>query len=244
MTTRKTRSSKKTAQTVAQNVANIANDHALVTVETVASAEETARDERAEFHAQLIDYRTKLATAFDARRDYERAKNASNVNIQKTLLDLYDDVKHEAIATVMLVANVDANFINRSERATARFNVYAAQKVTNIARTVAKVSSLNHYTLAILKTAIALSNAQSSMTHRDAQSACSLQVDTIAAKRAFIVRYAKQIDASTASTQSSSSLNALCAYDILREVRDASSETAYVVNFDSLVTQALIERIA
>jgi hypothetical protein len=190
---------------------------------------------------EITEFRAAMQVAFTERAEYETAKNATNSNIQKTLQDLAKSVDFDRIAEIFIAANVSPNFINTSERVSARFNVYAAQKVVNTARAVAKVERLNHYSIAILASAIALENASMTMTHKDAHSACTLSVKTDAVREKHIVKYAKHVDASTASTQSSSSINALKTLNVLGEIRDMSNITCYTVKRDSEATKALCE---
>lgn len=248
MTTSKTtaKRARKSSKTVAENVATVENlaSTALVAVETVESASERDARETSERQQAFVAYRSRLTAAFDARATYEREKDCDNDNIQATLKDLKASVSSDVVSVVFFAASVDANFINVSERRTARFNVYSAQKVCNIARAIAtSLESLNHYSRAILLSAVALQNADLLLTHRDAAAACSLDVKTIAARDSMLVRYARHIASNTASTQSSSSINALRMFDILQETRDANNESAYRVNLDSQITQALLARL-
>jgi sorbitol-specific phosphotransferase system component IIBC len=200
--------------------------------------------------SDLVSYVSSLNAAFDNRSAYEMQKeaidNKENHSMRKTLANLRKDMTHEKVAQVMLECNVDANFINRSERASARFNVYSAEKVANLARFIAKADFvLNHYTLAIVKTLKALESAEFSMTHDDAQSACSSDIraqDT--KKRKLIVQYAKVVAKNTASTQSSSSINALQMFSVINEVRDASNNVAYTLNHANANTEKLLALIS
>lgn len=184
-------------------------------------------------------YRAEMRTAFDSRASYEHAKNAANESIQRTISDLAKSCDHDSIARIFRAAQIDSNFINKSERISARFNVYSAQKVVNIARAIAKVESLNHYSRAIFASAIALQNADMQISHHDAASACSLNVKTTANREKLLSKYAKHVEANTAATQSSSSINALKAFDILRETRDSANVVCYDVNRESAATIAL-----
>lgn len=181
----------------------------------------------------VTEYRATLNAAIDARALFEASKSADNHSMQDTLKAFRKDVDHDDICKVMLASNVDASFINRSERVNARFNVYAAQKVANVARFAASVDALNHYTLAIVKTAFALEAQKLALTHKDAVAACSASVKHADAKREAIIakhRYAKHVAANTASTQSSSSINALQMCNVLSEARDASNVITYTLN--------------
>jgi hypothetical protein len=188
-------------------------------------------------------YTASLVASFDNRASYEAAKNADNSSIQDTLRDMRKTISHEAVSSVFYAAHVDCNFINKSERVNARFNVYAAEKVINVAQFAAASRALNHYTRAILLSAYALSLQSMTLTHKDAQACCSLDVKTDAHKTKHLVRYQKHIAANTASTQSSSSINALQMFNVLREARDDANNVVYSINLDSEVTRTLLQRL-
>lgn len=193
----------------------------------------------------VASYVSELNAAFDARVSYETAKNADNLSIQKTLSDLRKSLTHEKVASVMLACNVSANFINRAERSTSRFNVYSAEKVAKVARFLAKADRLNHYCDAILRTAIALTDAKMTMTHDDAASACSSDAKAKnTAKRKLIKHYARVVAANTASTQSSSSVNALQMFALIKETRDETNTVAYVFNDEHEHAKDIRERLA
>lgn len=188
------------------------------------------------------DFMTAFNAALDARVAFEADKSSDNTSIVATLTSIRKSASHETIATVMLAASYDIENVNRSERVNARRNVYTLQKDVNIARSIAVVEATNHYTIAILRTALALEAADFVMTHKSASAACSQSVKHSDAKQERIIsktRYAKHIAANTASTQSSSSLNALQALSILIESRDASNTVTYRVNRDAYATIAL-----
>lgn len=196
--------------------------------------------------SNVAAYLVALNAALDSRAAYESSKNPDNHNMPKTLANLRKSMSHESIASVMLACNVSADFINRAERSNARFNVYSAEKVANVARYLAtNVEALNHYTLAILKTCISLSDAKLSMTHEDAACACSSDAKTSEAKkRKLIAHYARIVHANTASTQSSSSINALQMFDLVKQVRDDKNNVAYVFNDEHAYAKRIRERLA
>lgn len=188
-----------------------------------------------------------FVTAIEARIAFENDKNAANTSMQKTLADMSKIAANDKIAEILVASNVDANFINRAERSNARFNVYAAEKVFNIARNLANVAALNHYTRAIIATCKALEDASLQMTHKDAVCACSQDVKHTDKTREAILRktrYAKHISANTASTQASSSINALQVFNVLRETRDANNNAVFALNYENETTKKLIEAIA
>lgn len=184
-------------------------------------------------------YTAEVAAAIVARKSYETEQNPENTNIQKTLDGLAADFAHVDVCKFMFAASVDSNFINRQERKNKRFNVYSAQKVANVARAAAAAETLNAYTQTLLRTAINLTRAEQSMTHRDAHSALCLDLKVDVSKAQHIVRYGKNIASNTADTQSSSSINALQMFNVLKEIRDDKNEVAYVVDMSNKTTKAL-----
>lgn len=191
----------------------------------------------------VIAYTADVAAALAARKIYETEQNPTNNNIQKTLDGLVKDFASVDVCKFMHAASVDADFINRQERKNKRFNVYSAQKVANVARAAAAAESLNAYTATLLRTAIALTRADMSMTHRDAHSALCLDLKVDAAKAQHVVRYGKNIASNTADTQSSSSINALQMFNVLKEIRDDKNEIAYVVDLSNATTKRLAKTL-
>lgn len=191
------------------------------------------------------DYIASLNAALDSRAEYEAHKNVDNDSIQSTLASLRKSLTHSTIAQRLLDSNVDANFVNRQERSNNRYNVYAAEKVDNAARAAALVAECNHYTLAILRVALAFEASDSKLSHADAVSACSASVKHKDAAREKVIkslRYAKHVASNTATTQSSSSINALQTLNVLTESRDASNVAVYSVNRENAIFAALAAR--
>lgn len=187
------------------------------------------------------EFKTALVAAIDARKAFEADKSAENANIQKTLDDIKKSVDHIKICETMFANNVDANLIMRKERVSDCFNVYAYQKVVNIARAANAAQALNHYTRAILLTAKAFANADMLLSHDDAKSACTLSHKVKDSKREKLInKYQKHVALSTANTQSSSSVNALQAYNVLIEKRDNANNVVYSLNTENELTHKLL----
>lgn len=205
-------------------------------------------------------FKIALLNAVDARIEYEARKSnndaslivdASNANatlrvvnasMHKTLKDIRESVENDAVVSVMLASNCDANAINKSERANARRNVYSYEKDVNIARAIKRATTLNHYTVAIFKALVALDNAKMHATHSDLSSACSLDVKSDDKARETLIKackYQKHVVANTASTQSSSSINALLAFNVVSEIRDEKARVAYALNREAHATKAI-----
>lgn len=184
-------------------------------------------------------YIASLNTAIAARASYETEKNSANDSIQSVLTSLHKAFNRaEVIAQIMIDSSVNAEFINRQERSNNRYNVYAAQKVENAVSAASASEALNHYSLAILRAVCKLHT----ITHKDAVSLCSESVKHSDAKRERAIkslRYAKHVAATTASTQSSSSLNALLTCNILCESRNAENDVTYTLNSESAMFKLL-----
>lgn len=196
---------------------------------------------------EVQNYSAALSEALASRIAYEVSKNAENDSIVSCINSIAKDVAHDSIASIMMQSNCDANFINRSERVSNRYNVYAAEKVANIARAVAVVKTLNHYTLAIFKSALALEASSFTLSHKSAVAACSSSIKHSDAKQERVLkstRYAKHVAAQTASTQASSSLNALATMNVISETRDAANAVAYVINRESFAAIALAKLLS
>jgi uncharacterized protein YcfL len=184
--------------------------------------------------------------ACDTRIAYEALKNVDNESIKSKLNAIRKTLTNEKIASVLIACSYDVANMNTQERVSNRRNVYAIQKEMNAAQFIAVAASLNHYSLAIFKTALALETATFALTHATARAACSVDVKTsVAAQQSIVIknRYAKHIDASTASTQSSSSINALQALNVFVESRNAANEIEYRINRTSHAAIEIAKRL-
>lgn len=192
----------------------------------------------------LAAYSVALSAAIDSRAAYELAKNADNDSMQAKLKSFKASVAHTTIASILMSCNVDANLINRNERVNARFNEKAFVKVINIARSLASVDSLNIYTRAILASVKTFEENEMMIQQVECKSACSSSARLSDTRRnSALIRVAKHYDASTCSTQASSTCNALQAFNVLRETRDAANNVCFVLNRDSAITEKLLALI-
>jgi hypothetical protein len=194
----------------------------------------------------VSDYQNQMLAALDARLAYEIEKN-SDTRFDRHIKEMRKTCEREAIATTLQASNVDAQYINRHERTNVRYNIYAAQKVNNIAQYLNNVAMLNHYTLAVFRTAHALEANEMTLAHKDAIAACSADCKHSNASREKIIkttRYASHVAANTASTQSSSSINALQTLNVLIESRDDANNVIYKLNRESHACKALAENLA
>jgi hypothetical protein len=211
----------------------------------------------------LATYVEALNAAFAERKRFEAEKaiveanlelvatldNASEIltqlgkGIVVKLNNLQKGLTHEVIAKLCLASKVDANFINREEKLGARYNVYAAKKVLDTSKTLASAGRLDHYTLHALKTALAFSKADLSLTHADMHAAYE-RSKVSGAKASLICYFERAVAHNTATTQASSSLNALQSFEVLNETRDASGAVAYTLNAEHKNAKKLLATLA
>lgn len=191
----------------------------------------------------MTTYKETLLDEIAQRRAYEVDKNESCESM-KSHLDSYAKTltARDALVDALCAANFDASALNRQERNNARFNIYAFAKVMQDVT----VATMNHYSLAILRAAIALKRADLTLSHADAVAACSLDVAHKDKSRAAIIksaRYQKHVAINTATTQASSSINSLQALHVLIESRDSANHAVYTLT-DSALASRMIERAA
>ena len=180
-----------------------------------------------------------LRSSVATRREYEIAKNASCDSMLKALVAFDKRLANNAVVNLCEIANLDTDTLNRAERNNARFNIYSFAKILDDV----SFHTMNHYSKAILRAAIALRKSELALTHADAIQACTLdatQKDKARAKIIASARYQKHVALSTASTQSSSSINSLCALHVLSESRDAANVVCYTLS-DNDFANALID---
>ena len=193
-----------------------------------------------------MTYAETLRASVATRRAYEIDKNASCDSMLRALAAFDKRLANDAVVNLCEVANLDNDILNRQERNNARFNIYSFAKILDDV----SFATMNHYSKAILRAAIALRDSEMShaehdrsLTHADAVQACTLdatQKDKARAKIIANARYQKHVALSTASTQSSSSINSLQSLNVLVETRDAANNTCYVLA-DNDFTCALVQ---
>jgi hypothetical protein len=182
----------------------------------------------------LASYIASLNAQFDARAAYESAKDADTFErtMKHNLNDARKTMTNAHVAQFMLDCNVDASFINRSERCNARYNVKSIDKVNQFARYMLDASQVDVYTQALLTTIIRYTDADLSLSEKvDAVICCSSDnVQKDARKVSLTKQTAKVYSASTVSTQKSSSLNMLQMFNVIHQVRDDAQNVAFVFN--------------
>lgn len=190
----------------------------------------------------MTDFNTQIRASVETRRAYEMSKSADCESMLSNLKAFDKRLSNDAVIALLAAANVNADTLNRQERTSARFNVYSFAKVLSDV----SAHTINHYSRAILASAVALRSAELVLTHADAVAACSLDVTHKDKSRAKIIaksRYQKHVAANTASTQASSSINSLAALNVLIESRDAANHVCYSIA-DNDFAKSLVAAIA
>lgn len=187
-------------KTFAEIVANVSDD---VTKETAAT----------------------LAREIDARAEYENKKNADNLKIQDTLKGVRAGFTKGSVARFCVASNTPLNFINRSERAGNFFNVYAAQKLLNVAEALTIEKKWNDINRCILASMVKLEKAGIEFTHKLAIAACSKSITCDAGVSKHLVRHT--VAPSTASTQASSTMQALKTAGVVVEYKNDAGADCY-----------------
>jgi hypothetical protein len=176
---------------------------------------------------------------FDTRIAYENTKNSENDNIVKTLNKSSAKLASVSAARVMMTCNVAASFINRAERVNAKYNVYASEKLADIIASLRDARCFtNAINNAIVRSMLKCDAAKIAFTHKLAIASASDKVNVDATMRKHLVRHT--VSVSTASTQASSTMNALVTANICEEYRDDSNNVAYRLR-DNVQVAALRE---
>lgn len=156
---------------------------------------------------QVTQMQTDLIAAFADRASYERIANPNNDNIQETLTKVQKGHLAHAISQGFVAAGVDPNYLNKSEVAGKRRNVYALQKLQDLIYGASSGHLKNAINIAILVSMVKLEQAQIAFTGAIAKACAS---DKVAVETNVGVHLRRHTVAeSTASTQSSSTMTAL-----------------------------------
>lgn len=158
---------------------------------------------------------TWIADEIDTRADFEERKNPENSNIQRTLKKAREQLVTKRAAKVLIAANVDPAFINRTLHDGARYNVYALGKLADVVYAITDKGVLgNAINRACMKSLFACRAAGFTFNLETAKAAASDKVQIDAAIRKVLVRHT--VSSSTAPTQASSTMQALATLGVVR----------------------------
>lgn len=155
----------------------------------------------------------KIEAQFVEREDFERTLNPGNSNIQDTLKKQRKKMALPGIAGMMLATNVDPGIINRSISEGKRFNVYAIDKLNDLLHGLNSGHFKNEINLAVMRSLFKFRAAGVPFTGIAAAASASDKVVVDKALKGLLVRHT--VSASTAPTQSSSTMSALQALGVV-----------------------------
>lgn len=183
--------------------------------------------------ADKVTHAVAIGAAFDARMAFEKV--TGNDNIQKTLTKSRNQLASPRAAAVILACNVDISDINRSVHTGKCYNVYAIGKLSDMVYGVSGGAVNNAINIAIMKTLFKFRGADLVFTGEMAKACASDKIRIDAAINRVMVRHT--VSASTASTQASSTMQALVTLGVVNKSGSHKNPT-YTLT-DAPVTHAL-----
>lgn len=178
-----------------------------------------------------------ITAAIDARTAFETEKHGSGHNIHKTLSKVRKALMWKDTSRVMLAANVDPSFINRTLHDGSRYNVYAVDKVADAVKGLADGVVSNAINRACMVSLFQMRKAGLPFTGEIAKACASDKVHVDLAIRKHLMRHT--VSASTAPTQASSTMQALETLGIVK--REGSSRNPTFTLTDAPITKRLEE---
>ena len=172
-----------------------------------------------------------ITDALNARREAEISAHSLNENKSNTLrkLALF---ANDHVARAFTDAHKSLDFVASKKRVDAMRDVYEIEKIFDLADYYAQSNTvaLNHYTRAIALSAVNFTTHEAIFTLDCVRSACSLDEKSRDAKKEkLVVKYQKNVKASTVNAQHRSSLEALKFFEILHERRTSNNERYFVI---------------
>lgn len=162
----------------------------------------------------------KIGGAFDERTKFEGIKNPNNTSIHKSLAKSRAALAMPSAAAIMIAANVEPNFINRSVAEGSCYNVYAADKLADFVRGLRDGMIRNAINNAVARSLFAFQKAGEDFTGELAKAAASAQYPVSEKKhKDLLTRHT--VSPGTASTQTSSTMIALQSLGIVEQTGNA-----------------------
>lgn len=189
---------------------------------------------------QIDTMRTALTTAFETRAEFQRAKDPTRESIQDHLKAGIKALGTDAALKVLVAAEVDANFVNRSSNNGSAYNVYAVQKVIDLVAALESGVMHNAVNNAVSRSLFAFKNAGEKFTGEMARAAVSDKIRVQGQIAKLLVRHT--VSAATAPTQMSSTMQALATLGIV-ENKGTKLEPHYEVT-DTPQARRLAEIVA
>jgi hypothetical protein len=178
-----------------------------------------------------------ITASIDARAAFEAEKHGASHNIHKTLAKVRTAMLWKDTSRVMLAANVDPAFINRTLHDGSRYNVYALDKVADAVKGLADEVVSNAINRACMVSLFQMRKAGIPFTGEIAKACASDKIHVDVAIRKHLLRHT--VSASTAPTQASSTMQALETLGIVRREGSARNPTFHLT--DAPITNRLEE---
>lgn len=151
--------------------------------------------------------RESAVLAFEARDAFEKSKGGHYDSIMKSINKSRSKLTSSGAAAIMLAAQVDPEFVNRSITAGSGYNAYAIDKVADLVSALQTGTIKNAINNAIIRSLFAFEAAGVAFTGEMAKAAASQNIKVDSAVRKLLVSYT--VSPATAPTQASSTMAAL-----------------------------------
>lgn len=180
---------------------------------------------------------TRISYEIDKASQADESVTADNLLIAKKLRKQRDSLNHENVLQLAIDFNVaEFDFFNVHKRSNERFNIYAIEKIAKILRNVVKADSMSKHCYNVLFNALKLRDAIESdkfeYTRSHVKSTVSAHYRDAQSKAVSkLAKRCETVSASTASTQASSTINALVVLHVAKLVK-ASDMKQEKLKFD------------
>ena len=194
-----------------------------------------------------VDLKVKdIALQVTQRDAFENDKSTitGKSNIHRTLKNVRSNLVRSHAARVMMAANVNEGFINRTLHDGSRYNVYALGKFADLVDALTGNTMSNAINIAIVRTMFAIKNAGLTFTKEIALAAASDKIRAPMMFRPYIV--AHTVSASTAPTQASSTMQALETLGVVKITGGTRKNPSYEIcnNAQSKALEEVAESLA
>ena len=170
------------------------------------------------------EFATEVGKALDRRIDFERSRPDYKEAIMRSLNSARRDLANPRAARIMMVANVDPDFLNAEVHTGARYNVYALGKLADILRALTDKSIGNAINRACM---VSLFRARANKVAFDMELAKSAASNQYRPKDPAVKKWlmSHTVSTSTAPTQASSTMQALRTIGIVRSEGSVKAPT-------------------
>lgn len=170
-----------------------------------------------------------MKTRIAERRQMEVEKDSYNDNIHRTLKNVEQTLVRPRAAQVLVAASVSPDFIIEGSRGGENYNVYAMGKLNDLVDALAGLKLSNKINVALVRTMFALRRNGRIVTRELLECAAS---DKIKVKDTTVLPFMTRhsVGASTAPTQTSSTLRALATLGIVKVTGRSASAVVEIID--------------